>query len=138
MANLSNYTEDLIATWLAGGAIAQLPTTLFLDLYSTMPDREAGTGGTSVISSLITGSTRLSLNNTANAFFVKSGSTIKNNEILITASASNSVNGIVGFAIWTLATGGYMLYSGNTTASTNVSAGQSIRFAPDAMVLTID
>jgi hypothetical protein len=138
MANLSNYTEDLIATWLAGGAIAQLPTTLFLDLYSTMPDREAGTSGTSVISSLITGSVRLSLNNTANAFFVKSGSTIKNNEILITASASNSVNGIVGFAIWTLATGGSMLYSGNTTISTNVSAGQSIRFAPDAMVLTID
>ena len=44
MANLSDYTEGLIATWLAGGAAPTVLTTVFLDVYSTLPI-EDGTGG---------------------------------------------------------------------------------------------
>jgi hypothetical protein len=137
MANLSNYTEGLIATWLAGGAMSTLPTTLYLDLYTTMPNMETGLSGTSICNTLI-GSVRKTLNNTSNTIFYASTNTVKNNEILIVNSALATVNNIIGFAIWTQATGGEMLYSGLLTTSVNVSAGESVRFAPNAMILTIE
>jgi len=141
MANLSNYTESLIATWLAGGAApSTLPTTLYLDLYSTPPNAETGTGGTSICSAL-TGVARLSLNNTSNAYFYseQNNNFVKNNEILITQSALATVSNITGFAIWTQIQGGNMLYSGSIQDSPKtITIGQSARFAQNAMVLTID
>jgi hypothetical protein len=134
MANLSDYTENLIATWLAGGAAPAALTTVFLEIYSTVPN-EAGVGGTSVMTQLTGSATRKSLNSTN---FTVTADQVKNNliELTISAGACN----IGGFAIWTLASGGNMLYYGSllvNNAQVAIGAGDTVRFDANAITLTV-
>ena len=135
MANLSDYTEGLIATWLAGGAAPTALTTVFLEIYSTLPN-EAGVGGTSVMTALTGSATRKTL--TTSSSFTATNSVVKNTliELTTTAGACN----IGGFAIWTLASGGSMLYYGSllvNNAQVAIGAGDTVRFDVDAIVLTV-
>jgi hypothetical protein len=135
MANLSDYTENLIATWLAGGAAPAALTTVFLEIYSTLPN-EDGTGGTSVMTALTGSATRKSLNNTN---FTVTGNLVKNNLIELTTDAGAC--NIGGFAVWTLASGGNMLYRGSllvNNAQVAIGAGDTVRFDANAIVLTVD
>ena len=136
MANLSDYTEGLIATWLAGGNAPSQLTTVFLEIYSTLPN-EAGVGGTSVMAALTGSATRKSLT-TATSFTV-TGSVVKNNLIELTTSAGAC--NIGGFAIWTAASGGNMLYFGSllvNNAQVVIGAGDTVKFDANAIVLTVD
>ena len=135
MANLSDYTENLIATWLAGNAAPSQLTTVFLEIYSTLPN-EAGVGGTSVMAALTGSATRKSLNSTN---FTVTGSVVKNNLIELTTDAGAC--NIGGFAIWTAASGGNMLYSGSllvNNAQVVIGAGDTVKFDANAIVLTVD
>jgi hypothetical protein len=135
MANLSDYAENLIANWLAGNAAPAALTTVFLEIYSTLP-AEDGTGGTSVMATLTGSATRKSLNNTN---FTVTGNLVKNNLIELTTSAGAC--NIGGFAVWTLASGGNMLYRGSllvNNAQVAIGAGDTVRFDANAIVLTVD
>ena len=135
MANLSDYTEGLIATWLAGGSAPTALTTVFLEIYSTLPN-EAGVGGTSVMAALTGSATRKSLNSTN---FTVTGSVVKNNLIELTTDAGAC--NIGGFAIWTAASGGNMLYSGSllvNNAQVVIGAGDTVRFDANSITLTVD
>ena len=133
MANLSNYTEGLIATWLAGGAAPSQLTTVFLDVYSTLP-AEDGSGGTSVYQTLTGVAGRKSLT-TATSFTV-TADLVKNNLIELTANAGACT--IVGFAIWTANTSGSMIYYGSITSQPiTIGAGDTVRFDANAITLTV-
>jgi hypothetical protein len=133
MANLSNYTEGLIATWLAGGAAPSQLTTVFLDVYSTLP-AEDGSGGTSVYQTLTGSAGRKSL--TTATSFTATADQVKNNLIELTANAGACT--IVGFAIWTANTSGSMLYYGSITGQPiTIGAGDTVRFDANAITLTV-
>jgi hypothetical protein len=133
MANLSNYTESLIATWLAGGAAPSQLTTVFLDVYSTLP-AEDGSGGTSVYQTLTGSAGRKSL--TTASSFTATADQVKNNLIELTANAGACT--IVGFAIWTANTSGSMIYYGSITSQPiTIGAGDTVRFDANAITLTV-
>jgi hypothetical protein len=133
MANLSNYTENLIATWLAGGAAPAALTTVFLDVYSTLP-AEDGTGGTSVYQTLTGSAGRESL--TTATSFTATADLVKNNLIELTTNAGACT--IVGFAIWTANTSGSMIYYGSITGQPiTIGAGDTVRFDANAITLTV-
>ncbi len=133
MANLSNYTENLIATWLAGGGAPSQLTTVFLDVYSTLP-AEDGSGGTSVYQTLTGSAGRKSL--TTASSFTATADQVKNNLIELTANAGACT--IVGFAIWTANTSGSMIYYGSITSQPiTIGAGDTVRFDANAITLTV-
>lgn len=133
MANLSNYTESLIATWLAGGAAPTQLTTVFLDVYSTLP-AEDGTGGTSVYQTLTGSAGRKSL--TTSSSFTATNDVVRNNLIELTTNAGACT--IVGFAIWTANTSGSMIYYGTVSSSpVTIGAGDTVRFDANSITLTV-
>jgi hypothetical protein len=133
MANLSNYTEGLIATWLAGGAAPAALTTVFLDVYSTLP-AEDGSGGTSVYQTLTGVAGRKSL--TTATSFTATADLVKNNLIELTTNAGACT--IIGFAIWTANTSGSMIYYGSITGQPiTIGAGDTVRFDANAITLTV-
>jgi hypothetical protein len=133
MANLSNYTENLIATWLAGGAAPAALTTVFLDVYSTLP-AEDGSGGTSVYQTLTGVAGRKSL--TTATSFTATADLVKNNLIELTTNAGACT--IIGFAIWTANTSGSMIYYGSITGQPiTIGAGDTVRFDANAITLTV-
>ena len=133
MANLSNYTEGLIATWLAGGAAPNQLTTVFLDVYSTLP-AEDGTGGTSVYQTLTGSAGRKSL--TTATSFTATNDVVRNNLIELTTNAGACT--IVGFAIWTANTSGSMIYYGTVSSSpVTIGAGDTVRFDANSITLTV-
>jgi len=133
MANLSNYTENLIATWLAGGAAPAVLTTVYLDVYSTLPG-EDGVGGTSVYQTLTGSAGRKSLP-TATSFTATTDQ-VKNNLIELTTNAGACT--IVGFAVWTANTSGSMIYYGSITGQPiTIGAGDTVRFDANAITLTV-
>ena len=133
MANLSDYTEGLIATWLAGGASPSQLTTVYLDVYSTLPG-EDGTGGTSVYQTLTGSAGRKTL--TTASSFTATNNVVRNNLIELTTNAGACT--IVGFAIWTANTSGNMIYYGTVSASpVSVGAGDTVRFDANSITLTV-
>jgi hypothetical protein len=133
MANLSNYTENLIATWLAGGAAPSQLTTVFLDVYSTLP-AEDGSGGTSVYQTLTGSAGRKSL--TTATSFTATNDVVRNNLIELTTNAGACT--IVGFAIWTANTSGSMIYYGTLSSSpVTIGAGDTVRFDANSITLTV-
>ena len=133
MANLSNYTEGLIATWLAGGAAPTQLTTVFLDVYSALP-AEDGTGGTSVYQTLTGSAGRKTL--TTSSSFTATNDVVRNNLIELTTTAGACT--IVGFAIWTANTSGSMIYYGTVSSSpVTIGAGDTVRFDANSITLTV-
>ena len=133
MANLSNYTESLITTWLAGGAAPSQLTTVYLDVYSTLP-AEDGTGGTSVYQTLTGSAGRKSL--TTATSFTATNDVVRNNLIELTTNAGACT--IVGFAIWTANTSGSMIYYGTVSSSpVTIGAGDTVRFDANSITLTV-
>lgn len=133
--NLSNHAENLIAIWLAGGAAPTVLGTLYLDVHNADPG-ESNTNSTSVYNTL-TGVTGRKLITPISSFFSATDSIVTNiAEISLTQSASAPCT-ITHFSIWTSNTGGSQIYSGTVTTPVNVLAGNTVRFAPNSIQITV-
>lgn len=134
--NLSNYAENLIATWLAGGAAPSVLSTVYLDVHNGEPD-ESNTNTTSVYQ-LLTGISGRKVITPTNTTFSATNDTVTNIlEIVLTASAVSACT-ITHFSVWTAASGGNQLYRGAITGSPiNVLVGNNVRFAPGSIQIVV-
>ena len=140
MANFSNYLETEIVEWLKGIPIATAPTALFVALFSS-ETTDAG-GGTEITNSITGSSNRVSV---ANAAWTTTAATttldakIQNNaEITIIGNSTNSVNIIAThFGVFDAATSGNLLFHGPLAGSVEITPGSSVKFAPEAITLTV-
>lgn len=136
--NLSNYAENLIATWLAGGAAPSVLSTVYLDVHNGEPD-ESNTNATSVYQ-LLTGISNSRKAITTNTTFsaAPNSDTVTNIlEIVLTASAVSACT-ITHFSVWTAASGGNQLYRGAITGSPiNVLVGNNVRFAQGSIQIVV-
>ena len=134
MANLSDYTEGLIATWLAGGVAPTQLTTVFLDVHNGDPGETSTPNGTSVYQTLTGSAGRKSL--TTATSFTATNDVVRNNLIELTTNAGACT--IVGFAIWTANTSGSMIYYGTVSSSpVTIGAGDTVRFDANSITLTV-
>ena len=116
------------------------PTTLYVALFSSDPtDANAGTELTTDITGAATrvglagGSwTKITAATTVDA-------AIKNaNEITITGSSlSNTTLNASHFGVFNLATGGELLFHGQLASTIPIALGDAVKFAPNAITLTI-
>jgi len=136
MANLSNFAENKIATWLAGGVAPTQLTTVFLDVHNGDPGETSTPNGTSVYQTLTGTAGRKSLS-ASSTFAVIDNSIVQNSiEILLTSSASANCT-ISYFSIWDANTNGNLLYWGAITNSPiNVIATNRVSFAPNSIQIT--
>ncbi len=126
--NLSDYSEGLIATWLAGGAAPPVLGTVYLDVHNGDPG-ETNTNSTSVYQTLTGVSGRKTITPTSSFFSVTGNNTVTNAEILLTTTASAACT-ITHFSIWTATTGGNQIYSGAITGSPiSILVGNRVSFA---------
>ena len=137
--NLSNYAENLIATWLAGGAAPSVLSTVYLDVHNGEPD-ETNTNATSVYQ-LLTGisNSRKAITPTNTTFSAAANSDTVTNilEIVLTASAVSACT-ITHFSVWTAASGGNQLYRGAITGSPiSVLVGNNVRFAQGSIQIVV-
>jgi hypothetical protein len=140
MAAFSNYLENQIANWLTATTMPAAPTTLYVALFSSDPtDANAGTELTTDITGAATrvglagGSwTKITAATTVDA-------AIKNaNEITITGSSlSNTTLNASHFGVFNLATGGELLFHGQLASTIPIALGDAVKFAPNAITLTI-
>lgn len=140
MANLSDYTEGLIATWLAGGAAPSQLTTVYLELYST-PCTDS-TAGTSVQQTLTGSASRIAIPVSANFAAASNNgvNTVKNSSQISITNSAGACN-LSSFAIWNQSTGGNMLYHGSllvNNAVVAIGAGDTVRFDVNSITLTVD
>lgn len=135
--NLSDYAENLIATWLAGGTAPSQLTAVFLDVHNGDPG-ETNSNSTSVYQTLTGVTGRKSITPT-NSVFLATGSVVTNiAEIILTSSAVSACT-ITHLSIWTSSTGGNQLYKGAiTTSPVNVLVGNTVRFAAGSIQITVD
>ena len=136
--NLSNYAENLIATWLAGGAAPSVLSIVYLDVHNGEPD-ESNTNATSVYQLLTGISGRKAITPTNTTFSAAPNSDTVTNilEIVLTASAVSACT-ITHFSVWTAASGGNQLYRGAITGSPiNVLVGNNVRFAPGSIQIVV-
>jgi hypothetical protein len=134
--NLSNYAENLVAVWLAGGATPSALSTLYLDVHNGEPD-ETNTNTTSVYQ-LLTGTSGRKVITPTSSFFSATNDTVTNIlEIVLTASAVSACT-ITHFSVWTAASGGNQLYRGAITGSPiSVLVGNNVRFAPGSIQIVV-
>ena len=136
--NLSNYAENLIATWLAGGAAPSVLSTVYLDVHNGEPD-ETNTNTTSVYQ-LLTGTSGRKVITPTNTTFsaaVNSDTVTNSVEIVLIASAVSACT-ITHFSVWTAASGGNQLYRGAITGSPiSVLVGNNVRFAPGSIQIVV-
>jgi hypothetical protein len=140
MANFSNYLETEIVEWLKGIPIATAPTALFVALFSS-ETTDAG-GGTEITNSITGSPNRVSV---ANAAWTTTAATttldakIQNNaEITITGNSTNSTNfTATHFGVFNNSTGGELLFHGPLAGSVEITPGSSVKFAPNAITLTV-
>jgi len=140
MAAFSNYLENQIANWLTATTMPAAPTTLYVALFSSDPtDANAGTELTTDITGAATrvglagGSwTKITAATTVDA-------AIKNaNEITITGSSLSSTTlNASHFGVFNLATGGELLFHGQLASTIPIALGDAVKFAPNAITLTI-
>ena len=126
--NLSDYSEGLIATWLAGGAAPSQLTTLFLDVHSASPG-ESNSNNNSVYQQLTGISGRKSITPVSSSFSATGSNVTNSAEILLTLSAVAACT-ITHFSIWTASTGGSQIYNGAITGSPiSILVGNRVSFA---------
>lgn len=136
MANLSNFAENKVAVWLAGGTPPTL-SLVYLDVHNGDPG-ETNTNNTSVYQTLTGTAGRKQL--TTASTFTATNSIVSNNnvEILLTASAVANCT-ITHFSIWDATANGNLIYWGAITGSPiNVVTTNRVSFAPGSIQITVD
>ena len=142
MSAFSNYLELKIAQWTTGTAMGNSPGGLYIGLFSAEP-AEAGTGGTEVTATLITGGNRPAIPLTAAT--ASNVTTLQNlANFVFVASAAGAAN-VTHFAIFDQPTGNTpgttnMLFKGqvNGGVAKAVGVGDEVRFNANQFVITID
>jgi hypothetical protein len=140
MAAFSNYLENQIVNWLDGVTMPAAPTILHVALFSS-ETTDAG-GGTEITTNITGAATRAAVANAA--WTVTAASTtldakIQNNaEITITGNSTNSTNfTATHFGVFNNSTGGELLFHGPLASSVEITPGSSVKFAPNAITLTV-
>lgn len=134
--NLSDYSENLIATWLAGSAAPAVLTTVYLDVHNGDPG-ESNSNNTSVYQTLTGTSGRKAITPTSSSFSATGSNVTNSAEILLTSSAVAACT-ITHFSIWTASTGGNQIYSGSITSSPiNIVISNRVSFAIGSIQITV-
>lgn len=158
MAALSNFAENKLIDFLFRGqalgitgataAAGTGPANLYVALFTTMPDAEAGTAGVevsgggyaraTVASSLANWAGTQSAGSTT-ASSGTSGTTSNNGVISIgSGNASANWGSIVGYGVFDASTGGNLLFSASITPKTVNSGDPVPTFAAGALTFQID
>lgn len=123
MSDKSNYLEgELIKHIFRTGSFTK-PSGLYIALFTTAPDKEAGTGGTEVsggsYARVQVGPSDATWDAPAN------GGDTANTSVITFPTPSANWGTIVAFGIYDAATSGNLLYSANLTASKTVNNGDT-------------
>lgn len=122
----SNYLENKLIDHSLGTTTFTKPTTVYAALYTVAPsDSSAGTE--------VTGGSYARQAITFSA--ASSGSTSNNTNVDFNTMPAVTV---VSVAVLDASTAGNMLYHGTLTTNRTVSAGDSIRIASGALVISLD
>jgi hypothetical protein len=140
MGAFSNYLENQIANWLTATTMPAAPTTLYVALFSTDPT-DAG-GGTELTTAITGAATRVGV---AGGSWTKItaattvDASIKNtNEITITnSSLSSTTLNASHFGVFSNSTGGDLLFHGQLASTIPIALNDAVKFAPNAITLTI-
>ncbi len=134
MANFSNYLENAIVGWLNGDALATLTTNLYVALYSS-PGVVQNNAATNLIG------TRVEVSNwavtTATGSSDSSDASIKNGAEIVMISNSNITATASHFAVYDAASSGNLLFHGQLANSISIVVGDTVKFAPEAITLTV-
>jgi hypothetical protein len=132
MSKFSNYLEDQITNWLNGQAFAPALTGgVFVQLFSSDP------GETGVL----TGALFTRINVAAGGFTRgTSGAGTLTNTAIITITSNNTGGSVTAthVGVFSLITGGELLFYGQLTAPKTIATGDEVKFNANQLTLTID
>lgn len=131
MSKFSNYLEDQITNWLNGQAFApQLTGGVFVQLYSADPG-ETGS---------LTGALFTRINVAAGGFTRGTGGagTLTNTAIITITPSSGVAVTATHVGVFSLVTGGELLFYGQLTAPKSIAIGDEVKFNANQLTLTID
>ena len=139
MAGFTNYLEQKIADHWFGATTYTPPATVYVGLYTTLPD-DSGVGGAEPVGS---GYARVSVtNNSTNWRNASHGGTTgsrKYNATTITFPAATAAWGVIaGYGIFDAASGGNLLAFNAISPTLDVASGSIVKFDPDAIAISID
>ena len=135
MAQLSDYTENLLVQWFARNTAvaARASGTWNIRLYTVAPT-EAGTGGTEVSGGAYAART---LAATSGGLTITSNVITNASDVEFPVATANWGT-VVAAAVWDAASAGNMLFLLPLTSSITINSGSQLRFPVGNISLTID
>lgn len=122
------YANDVLDALFGSGS----PATLYLGLYTDLPDTD-GTGGTEVTGGSYA---RKSVTNNGTNWPAASGGAKSNGVAFDFATASADWGNIVGVGVFSASTGGVPKYFGALTDDRTILSGDTYSFPIDTLVIT--
>jgi hypothetical protein len=137
MANFSNYLENKIVGWLNGDALATITGSLYVALYSS-PGVVQDNAATNLIG-LTTPRVEVSSWTVTTATGSTDGSdaSITNAAEIVMTSNSNVAATASHFAVYDAASSGNLLFHGALSSSVSIAIGDTVKFAANAITLTV-
>ena len=135
MANFSNYLENAIVGWLNGDALATLTTNLYVALYSS-PGVVQNNAATNLIGTRVEVSS-WNVTTATGSSDSSSDASIKNGAEIVMISNSNITATASHFAVYDAASAGNLLFHGQLANSISIVTGDTVKFAPEAITLTV-
>jgi hypothetical protein len=137
MANFSNYLENKIVGWLNGDALATITGSLYVALYSS-PGVVQDNAATNLIG-LTTPRVEVSSWTVTTATGSTDGSdaSITNAAEIVMTSDSNVAATASHFAVYDAASSGNLLFHGALSSSVSIALGDTVKFAANAITLTV-
>jgi hypothetical protein len=137
MANFSNYLENKIVGWLNGDALATITGSLYVALYSS-PGVVQDNAATNLIG-LTTPRVEVSSWTVTTATGSTDGSdaSITNAAEIVMTSNSNVAATASHFAVYDAVSSGNLLFHGALSSSVSIAIGDTVKFAANAITLTV-
>jgi len=135
MANFSNYLENKIVNWLNGEALATITGSLYVALYSS-PGVVQDNAATNLIGTRVEVS-NWTVTTATGSSDSSSDASIKNGAEIVMISNSNITATASHFAVYDAASAGNLLFHGQLASSIPIVAGDTVKFAPEAITLTV-
>jgi hypothetical protein len=135
MANFSNYLENAIVSWLNGTTMPAATGSLWVALYSS-PGVVQNDAATNLIGTRVEVS-NWSVTTATGSSDSSSDASIKNGAEIVMISNSNITATASHFAVYDAASTGNLLFHGQLTGSIAIVAGDTVKFAPEAITLTV-
>lgn len=128
MSALSDYAENLIATWLTSASAATRPTAWYVALYTSATDDAAG--GTELSGN---GYTRQSV-----TFTAPSGGQVTNSAVVTFGPCTGTAWGTVThFAVYDAAASGNRLFHGALSSPRTIAVGDSLQILTNQLSFTL-